>query len=155
MKALHIEQNIKVCTYDIDFAGHVSNIVYLRWLEEMRLAMFDKYCPLQGFMERGMTPILTATEIKYKKSIRLFDKPKAFMWVSDVGKASFAVEAEFYLNGELTTTARHTGVFVDMQTMKPIRLPKDFLDCLSENGALMVAPARTGAVPAEAGDRST
>jgi len=32
-----IEVPLPVRTYDIDFAGIVSNIVYIRWLEDLRL----------------------------------------------------------------------------------------------------------------------
>jgi acyl-CoA thioester hydrolase len=39
-RCLEIEMPIRVRTYDIDSAGHVSNIVYLRWMEDMRLQIF-------------------------------------------------------------------------------------------------------------------
>jgi len=44
-KILLIEKEIKVATYDIDFAGIVSNISYIRWLEDLRLAWLEKYFP--------------------------------------------------------------------------------------------------------------
>ncbi|MBY0358760.1 MAG: acyl-CoA thioesterase [Candidatus Obscuribacterales bacterium] len=127
MKSLYFEDDIFVSTHDIDFAGHVSNIVYLRWLEDMRLKMLDKYCPLQGFMADGISPILTSTEIKYKKSIRLFEKPKAKIWVSSLSKATFTIEAEIHVAGEQTTWAKFTGIFVDVNAMRPIRIPANFL----------------------------
>jgi len=42
-----VEIAFTVHTYDIDFANIVSNIVYIRWLEGLRLAMLDRYLPLQ------------------------------------------------------------------------------------------------------------
>ena len=135
MRALLIEDDIKVSTHEIDFAGHVSNIVYLRWLEDLRLKMFDVYCPLQLFMESGVTPVLVSTEIHYKKSIRLFDKPKAKMWLSDLGLTTLTIDAEIYLDGALATTARHRGVFVDIAKMKPIRVPKLFKETVEKYSA--------------------
>jgi acyl-CoA thioester hydrolase len=35
------EQPLPIRTYDIDFAGIVSNIVFIRWLEDLRLALLD------------------------------------------------------------------------------------------------------------------
>lgn len=133
MRALYIEHDIFVSTYDIDFAGHVSNTVYLCWLEDMRLKMFDKYCPLQNFLADGMTPILVSTEIHYKKAIRLFDKPLGTMWVSDRSMTTLTIQAEIYVEDVLCTTAKHVGVFVDMAKMKPIRMPKTFIHALEKS----------------------
>jgi acyl-CoA thioester hydrolase len=135
MKSLYLEHDIRVVTYDIDFAGHVSNTVYLYWLEDMRLKMFDLYCPLQGLLEIGLTPVLVSTEIRYIRPIRLFDKPKGKMWVSELGLSTLTIEAEIYLADTLTTTARHVGVFVNMNSMKPARLPKVFRDVVSNYAA--------------------
>lgn len=132
MRALLIEDDIKVSTHEIDFAGHVSNIVYLRWLEDLRLKMFDVYCPLQLFMENGVTPVLVSTEIHYKKSLRLFDRPRAKMWLSDLGLTTLTIDAEIYLDDALATTARHVGVFVDIAKMKPIRVPKLFKEAVEK-----------------------
>ncbi|MBX9688042.1 MAG: acyl-CoA thioesterase [Candidatus Obscuribacterales bacterium] len=126
MRALYIEHDINVSTYDIDFAGHVSNTVYLRWLEDMRLKMFDIFCPLQQFLENGQSPILLSTEIQYKRAIKLFDKPKGKMWLSDLSLSTLTIEAEIFLSESLCTRAKHVGVFVDIARMKPIRIPKVF-----------------------------
>jgi acyl-CoA thioester hydrolase len=120
---LWIDHEIRVCTYDIDFAGHVSNIVYLRWLEEMRLLLFDKYFPLKTFLDQGKTPVIASTYIEYKRPVRLFDKPCGVMWMSEVGKAKIIIEAEFYVADNITTIAKHTGVFVELATGRPIRVP--------------------------------
>jgi acyl-CoA thioester hydrolase len=125
---LFVEHDITVGTYDIDFAGHVSNISYLRWLEDMRLRLFDKYFPLKNFLEENKTPVLTSTAIQYKRPIRLFDRPHCYMRVSKMGLASLTIEAEFRVDGELTTVAEHVGVFIDLKTHKPIRIPKILLE---------------------------
>jgi len=38
-KPLLVSLDIRVQTYDIDFAGHVNNQVYVRWLEDLRMEM--------------------------------------------------------------------------------------------------------------------
>ena len=40
------EQPLPIRTYDIDFAGIVSNIVFIRWLEDLRLGLLDQAYPL-------------------------------------------------------------------------------------------------------------
>ncbi|MDZ4838278.1 MAG: thioesterase family protein [Candidatus Melainabacteria bacterium] len=123
-RCFEVTKEISIGTYDIDFAGHVSNIVYLRWMEDMRLMIFDKHFPLQGFMEQGLLPVLAATSIEYRKAIRLFDKPVGHMWIQEVRPASVIFGGEVVLDGAVTTTVTHTGVFVSATTMKPVRIPK-------------------------------
>jgi acyl-CoA thioester hydrolase len=127
-KGLFIEHDIRVGTYDIDFAAHVSNISYLRWLEDMRGMLFDKYFPLKNFLAEDKTPVLSSTHIQYRRPIKLFDKPHGVMWISKVGLASLTILAEFYVDGELTTSVEHVGVFIDLKTGKAIRMPKIIVD---------------------------
>lgn len=135
MKALYLENPITVSTHEIDFAGHVSNIVYLRWLEDMRLRMFEIYCPLKQFLDMGVTPVLVSTEIQYKKPVRLFDNPHGKMWLSELGLSTLTIEAEIWNSGSLSTTARHVGVFVDIAKMKPMRIPQVFREAVKNYAA--------------------
>lgn len=120
---LFLEHDISVRTYEIDYAGHVSNVAYLYWLEDMRNMLFEKYFPLETFMKDGVGPVLASTFISYKRPIKLFDKPKALMWISEAGTASLTIECEITVNGEPATFARHVGVFVNLASGKPVRLP--------------------------------
>jgi acyl-CoA thioester hydrolase len=127
LASIDIEITIPVRTYDIDSFGHVSNIVYIRWLEDLRLELFNKHFSFQSLMESGTTLVLKSTYIEYKRSINLFDVVTARMWVDSVAKASLELHAEFYAGGLLTTTARHVGVFVDLKNLKPRRVPEDVI----------------------------
>jgi hypothetical protein len=57
-----VELQFKVQTYDIDFAGIVSNQVYIRWLEDLRLEFLDTYAPLDRLLADGLVPVLVSTE---------------------------------------------------------------------------------------------
>lgn len=122
-RILEITMPIKVRTYDIDSAGHVSNIVYFRWLEDMRLELLEKFFPLSSLVALGVTPVIASSSIEYKRPIRLFDKPVGHMWISRIGQASMHFECEIYVQDELTTHAQHKGAFVDLETMRMRRVP--------------------------------
>lgn len=122
-----IEMDIKVRTYDIDSAGHVSNIVYLRWMEDMRLEVLERYFPLKPLIDKGYQPIIASTFIEYKRPVKLFDKPRGSMWLSEIGLASYKFEGQVHLGEQLATHARHTGAFIDIKTGKPRRLPVEFV----------------------------
>src|SRR5947208_6147204 len=53
-RPLEVELLLAVRTYDIDFAGHVSNIVYIRWLEDLRLQFLNEHLPLQEQWANGV-----------------------------------------------------------------------------------------------------
>ncbi|MBW4534820.1 MAG: acyl-CoA thioesterase [Pleurocapsa minor HA4230-MV1] len=78
--------DLPIKTYDIDFAGIVSNIVYIRWLEDLRLKMLEFYFPLEQLMSKGYCPTVNSTEIKYQKALRLGDRPVGKMWMSQLGR---------------------------------------------------------------------
>ncbi len=42
--------DLPIKTYDIDFAGIVSNIVYIRWLEDLRLKMLESHFPIENLI---------------------------------------------------------------------------------------------------------
>lgn len=123
-RCFEITRNISISTYDIDFADHVSNIVYFRWLEDMRLQVFEEFFPLRDFIENGLLPILTKSSIEYKKAINLFDKPVGHMWIAELRPASVVFQGEILVDGTITTTASHVGVFISSETLKPVRIPK-------------------------------
>ncbi|MBX3085499.1 MAG: acyl-CoA thioesterase [Anaerolineae bacterium] len=123
LRPFEIALPIPVRTYDIDFAGIVSNIVYIRWLEDLRLAMLDAYFPLQTQVTDGIGPVLVSTQIEYKRPIRLFDKVIGRMWVSELGTTRCNLQAEFAANDVITTTAAQVTVFINTHTMRPVPIP--------------------------------
>jgi acyl-CoA thioesterase FadM len=66
---LFIESELKVNTYDIDVANHVNNIVYLRWLEDLRNLLFAHICPLETLLKLNYYPGVISTEMKYKNKL--------------------------------------------------------------------------------------
>ena len=117
--------DLPVKTYDIDFAGIVSNIVYIRWLEDLRLKIFESYLPLQSLMKQGYCPVIHSTAIEYKKALRVFDRPIGKMWMSQLGRLKCTLQAEIYLCDQLVTSATQTGLFINLATMRPMAVPAE------------------------------
>jgi acyl-CoA thioester hydrolase len=83
-RPLEVELTIPVRTYDINFVGIVSNIVYIRWLEDLRLKCLDEYFPLAQQIECGYAPILAGTKIDYKHPIKLADQVIERLWLGNL-----------------------------------------------------------------------
>ena len=127
LRQLEVEIPIKVKTYDIDFAGVVSNIVYIRWLEDLRLKFLDEYLPLDGQMNQGDIPFVSKTQIEYKRPIHLFDNVISKMWMSNLGKVKWTLEAEFISNNQIAATAIQIGAFINSENGRPTKLPEELL----------------------------
>ncbi len=119
---------IRVATYDIDYANHVSNIVYFRWLEDLRLQLLEENFPLEELMSQGYMPVLASSSIEYKKAVKLFDRPVGHMWIERLGAASMYFVGEFLVDGQVTTKASHIGLFVDTVSQKPVKIPAQIVE---------------------------
>jgi acyl-CoA thioester hydrolase len=129
---LYVELPFQPKTYDIDFAGHVSNIVYIRWLEDLRLSLLDTYLPLNTLMEKGIAPVLMRTTIEYKRPVKLFDKAIGKMWAGEIGNVKGILLAEFSVNGVVVATAEQVGIFVRLESGRPVAFPEELVRHVEE-----------------------
>lgn len=123
MKKIIFQQDIH--TFHIDFAGHVSNIVYIQWMEIGRLKLLAAVGMDVATLtsSENIFPTLVATTIQYKKPLFLGETVRIEVWLSKLKSVSAVMEFRFYNNaGELTTTGAQTGLFVDGTHHKPHRI---------------------------------
>ncbi|MGG6294512.1 acyl-CoA thioesterase [Leptolyngbya sp. AN02str] len=118
-----VELPLPVRTYDIDFAGIVSNIVYVRWLEDLRLEMLARHFPLGEQLRDGFMPVVVQTKVDYKQPVKLGDVPVGKMWMQSVDSLRWTVNAAIAVNGKTAALGEQMGVFVSLQTNRPIRMP--------------------------------
>jgi acyl-CoA thioester hydrolase len=121
------EMDFTVRMYDIDYNGHVSNIVYIRWLEDMRMVGFEKIASIRECLEAGQVPVLLNTSIEYKLPIRMFEKPRGLLWVSGFSKTTFRIEAQITVDDKICAKAWQTCVFINQKTNRATRLPPAIL----------------------------
>jgi acyl-CoA thioester hydrolase len=127
-RPLLIEFPFKVRTYDIDFAGHVNNGVYIRWLEDLRSEFLAVYYPFEQLIEGKVFPVLHSTHIVYKKPLMLTDAPVGRIWCAELGRATFTLDAEFEADGEIRATARQRGMLIQLENGKAARFPETVID---------------------------
>ena len=126
MKTISFE--LPIYTYQIDFLGHVSNIVYVQWMEIGRHRLLeDMGLPIDRIAGEGIVPVLVYTEIDYRTPLFLGDRVRLDMWLSELRHASARIEFRFHRNGEtLTALGSQRGLFVHRETMRPYRMPREF-----------------------------
>ena len=128
LKSMSVQMPIQVNPYDIDFGGVVSNIVYIRWLEDMRIKFLDTYYPLESQVKKGFAPIVVETRAYYKRPLKLFSKPIGFLWVKHLGRVKYVIGAEISENNQLVFEAEQSGCFAELSTGRPIHVPEDFYE---------------------------
>ena len=84
MKKLYFEPPIY--TFQIDFMRHVSNIVYVQWMEIGRSMLLDAIgMPVAQIATQGFGPVLVETDLAAEGQVRLpkvsvFGKDQNFLW---------------------------------------------------------------------------
>ena len=111
---LSVETGLKVNTYDIDIAGHVNNIVYLRWLEELRNELFSQVYDLQKLLKINHYLVVASCEMKYKKTIKLFDKPVGKMFLQNHSHGVFVFNAEIINDNHVAFTGTQKCVLMNL-----------------------------------------
>ena len=118
------EQPLPIRTYDIDFAGIVSNIVFIRWLEDLRLGLLDQAYPLVQALTEDVAPILLSTRITYRRPVTIADTLIGRMRVAGLGRVRWQLAAEFMVHGAVHAEAEQEGLFMRLSTRRPIAIPE-------------------------------
>jgi acyl-CoA thioester hydrolase len=110
-----IELPLPVHTYDIDIAHHVNNIVYLRWLEDMRSELFTKLNLLESLIALNYYPVVASCESKYKKQIKLLDRPIGKMFLESSSHGILIFKAEIRIDDKIAFCASQKCVIMDLK----------------------------------------
>lgn len=118
----------KIYTYQIDYVGHVNNIIYIQWIENGRVRLMEAIgMPITEIaIDERIVPVLTETTIKYKKPFYLNNDVIIETWLSKLNNASAIIEFRFYNEkNELCSSGQQRGLFINRVTGRPSRLSEN------------------------------
>ncbi|WP_368488310.1 acyl-CoA thioesterase [Clostridium sp. BJN0013] len=127
IRAMLVEREIEIKAYDIDVIGIVSNIVYVRWFEDLRHSFLDKYYPYEEMIQSKKSPILVKTEIEYKAPLTIYDKPLGKCWVTSMGRSRWEMGFEIYSGETINCLGKQLGCFFDLEKKKLTRVPQNIV----------------------------
>lgn len=119
----------EVMFFDTDCGGVVHNLAYLRMIETCRTRLAAKLgMNLSEMASTQIFPILTRTEVNYRKPAKLGDWIQIHGRLTEKGGARFWCEFELIRESdhEILVTAKQALALVQMPEGKPLRLPKRF-----------------------------
>ena len=119
----------EVMFFDTDCGQVVHNIAYLRMIETCRTRLAAKMgMDLKSMSESRLFPVVTRTEIDYRRPAKLGDWLVIQGSLGTVQRARFWCEFEVRRESdqELLITCKQALALVQMPEGKPVRLPKEW-----------------------------
>jgi acyl-CoA thioester hydrolase len=104
---------------DIDVLGHVNNVTYLRWVQDVAVAHWTAFAPAAD-MEK-LVWVVVRHEIDYKQPARLGDQIVARTWVGHATRVRFERHTELLRASDRTLLAKALTLWcpLDRSTGKP------------------------------------
>ena len=123
-------KEIKVTDADIDELGHVNNVVYLRWVQEVSAAHWA-HVASQTLQEKYLWVVLRH-EIDFHKPAFKEDTVTGCTWVGEHHGPKFERFVSLYRTGttEALASAKTTWCLLDARTMRPKRIEQEVLELL-------------------------
>lgn len=115
--------------FDTDCGQVVHNIAYLRMIETCRTRLAAKMgMDLRSMSESKLFPVVTRTEIDYRRPAKLGDWLLIHGTLGEVRTARFWCEFEVRResDNELLITSKQALALVQMPDGKPVRIPKEW-----------------------------
>lgn len=115
---------------DLDLMGHVNNVAYLTYLQELRLKLLYR---LLGDTLAGMNQVVVRNEIDYLVPLGLSEEPLgAETWVESMGRSSYVIACEIIgPSGAVAARGRTWLVYLDGTGMASTPIPDDARALLS------------------------
>jgi len=116
------ELRLSVAPADIDQLGHVNNVVYVRWIQEVAAAHWFAAAPPE--LVRDVVWVVLRHEIDYKRPAKQGDAIVATTWVGDATGTRFErfVEITRANDPALLAQARSVWCPLDAKTGRPRRI---------------------------------
>jgi len=111
---------------DIDGLGHVSNLVYLRWVLEAALAHSTaKGLDEAAYKARGQGWVVRRHEIDYLRAAFAGDVLVVETRVASIAAASSTRRTRILREGEVLARAATNWAYVDFRSGRPMRIPDE------------------------------
>jgi len=130
------EAHLPVNWNDLDPVQHVNNAVYLNYIEECGMQVIAAHgWPISRMLAEGFAIFIRQHQIQYRQPAFLDDELVISTWVSNVRRSTATRHYVIHRSSDGTqlATVHSLGVWVDIETGKPIRIPQEFISAFAPN----------------------
>ncbi|MBN1205796.1 MAG: acyl-CoA thioesterase [Myxococcaceae bacterium] len=125
---------LRVTPQDLDELQHVSNIVYIRWIQEVAVAhSVSVGLGLEEYRQRGAVFVVRRHEVDYLRPALAGDEVEAETRVVAVSPvtASRRTFIRRVGDGQLLVQAQTQWAYVSTTTGRPVRIPPEVRQCFA------------------------
>jgi len=124
------EHSITVSAQDIDELGHVNNVVYVRYIQEVAAAHWDAIASAE--LRAKFLWVVLRHEIDYRTPAFLSDEIIGTTWVGESHGAKFErfVKLVRVSDQKVLAESKTMWCMIDAKTMRPARITEDIVNIL-------------------------
>ncbi len=111
---------------DIDVQGHVNNVAFVRWIQEVAVAHWFSITTEE--MRTKYSWIVVRHEIDYKKQAFETEEIIVETWVGEPTRISWERFTEIRRGEDLLVKARSVWCLINRETSKPSRITEELKD---------------------------
>jgi len=130
MKKFPVMREFVVHWGDMDALGHVNNTRHLRWMETVRVDLFQMLEMRVG-KSSSQGPILASLKIDYHKPVFYPGNVTVGTRIAHIGNSSFKMENVVYDDaGDLCASGECTIVLFDFEASKSIKISDEIRELI-------------------------
>ena len=112
---------------EVDQNGHVNNVVYIQWMQDVATLHFDELGGTRAMQEAGATWVVRSHNIEYLKPVFAGEDVIALTWVVSFRRVRSLRRYRFLRQRDNVLLARGETdwIFVDVTSGRPRRIPDE------------------------------
>jgi acyl-CoA thioester hydrolase len=115
---------------EIDEQGHVNNVTYLKWVQDVAIAHWSAVAGEE--IRKEYSWVVLRHEIDYKKGAFAGDEITALTWVGDRTRVTWDRYTQICRGDEVLAEAKTMWCLVRRDPMRPARISEEIEGLLSE-----------------------
>jgi len=120
---------------DIDELGHVSNVVYLRWVLDVAMGHSRAVgWDYEHYLAAGAVFVVRRHEIDYIAQVREGEQLVGETWIADWRLASCTRATELRRGDQVVVRAATTWAFMSLASGRPIRITDELRTLFTTDG---------------------
>lgn len=123
---MRFSHSFQVAAADIDGQGHVNNVAYLRWVQDVAVAHW-RHSATEDMLQK-YSWIVVRHEIDYKKQAFETEEITATTWVGEWTHVTCERFTEIRRGGDMLVKARSVWCMIDRETTKPTRISSELIE---------------------------
>ncbi len=108
----------------IDANGHVNNVAYVEWMQDVAIGHFESLGGVTMMKEHGATWVARSHHIEYLRPAFEGDALVIRTWIADMERATSKRCYEFLKEETLLARGETNWVFISLESGRPKRIPE-------------------------------